>query len=1091
MPDHAPMILLASADARGELLDMHAEVSRLDSLFQSLRHRGVHYRLLPYAGLEAITNALNAHRHQIAIVHYAGHADEGRLMLEAALGSAGGAAHAEGLAGLLGGQRGLKLVFLNGCSTLPQVDLLLGAGVPAVIATSRAINDAVARDFAITFYEALTVGRQAKAIRKGQSIAEAFASAENFVKEKYSASPGALYRELLAEAQDVREVTKGLPWLLRPGAGAPALRWRLFEYDPLFGLPKLPKDLPKPHAPVRRLEWFRRDDARIFFGRSRAIRALYDAVAGRSGAPMVLYYGATGAGKSSVLHAGLMPRLEADHDVRYLRREPSRGLADTLRQALTAGPDAALPEVWRAREQASGKPLVIILDQVEEAFTRPLQPTGAADELAALAQAVGRLGLPAERPRGKLILGFRKEWLQEVEQALAAVAVTEDMIAKVPLDPMNGQDIREAVSRPAHDPDLRHIRLQVDHDLPALIAHDLLSDEDARAVIAPTLQVILSQLWDQVKDHSPRRYSVDLYHTLRTEGLLLRDFLRKQLKALKSTHPTEVENGFDLEILEAHTTSWGTANRRSRLALAEQFRDQATRLPGLLQRFKDLYLLVEPPPDPKAIKDPRVQLNPETSLAHDALAPQVHKRYTESSAPGQLARKLLDFVGAKSTGERGPATFSEAQLALVDAGIPWTRRPDDHERQVIDNSRVALERQKAREQSLARWRDRLGIAAGIGLLIASILAWGFWDERDAAVEAGKNLGEQIEATRKAIEGLNEQVVIAGNEKKRAECEARLALIRLQHTVLTEVGSIWRTDPVRAQVLLDDTEVFPSTDRDFAWGYHRGLCDWVRTIDAGERFAVCLAYSVDGRTLAMGGRGGKLRLWDAATWQQRGPPIDAHAGAVFCLAYSIDGRALATGGFDVELRQWDAATLQPRGPPIDVRMTGVWCLAYSIDGRTLATGGGDGKLWQRDAATRQPHGQPIDAHQFGVRCLAYSVDGRALATGGGDGKLRLWDAATRQPRSPPIDAHQAGVRCLAYSIDGRTLATGGHDGKLRLWDAATCQPRGPPIDAHQNGVVCLAFRGDSRMLVTGGGDGTLRFWKAMSAMRESSESGPGQ
>ena len=120
------------------------------------------YSQFPLArALEGIKQALRAHRHRIAIFHYAGHADEGRLMLERALGSADGAAHAEGLAGLLGDQRGLKLAFLNGCSTLPQVDLLRGAGVPAVIATSRAINDAVARDFAITFYEALTVGRQA------------------------------------------------------------------------------------------------------------------------------------------------------------------------------------------------------------------------------------------------------------------------------------------------------------------------------------------------------------------------------------------------------------------------------------------------------------------------------------------------------------------------------------------------------------------------------------------------------------------------------------------------------------------------------------------------------------------------------------------------------------------------------------------------------------------------------------------------------------------------------------------------------------------------------------------------------------------
>ena len=47
MPDHSPMILLASADARGELPELHQEVSHLDSLFQAGRRdiverRGLH-----------------------------------------------------------------------------------------------------------------------------------------------------------------------------------------------------------------------------------------------------------------------------------------------------------------------------------------------------------------------------------------------------------------------------------------------------------------------------------------------------------------------------------------------------------------------------------------------------------------------------------------------------------------------------------------------------------------------------------------------------------------------------------------------------------------------------------------------------------------------------------------------------------------------------------------------------------------------------------------------------------------------------------------------------------------------------------------
>jgi hypothetical protein len=230
----------------------------------------------------------------------------------------------------------------------------------------------------------------------------------------------------------------------------------------------------------------------------------------------------------------------------YARRHSERGLLGTLRDALGAGPDANIVACWRAREQESDKPLIVVLDQVEEAFTRPIATPRSSDdavaltppidpkaELNALAEAVRGLGLAIGRPHGKLVLGFRKEWLQEIEQALAEVASSEGFVNKVPLDAMGCNDIREAVGGPASDPALSGLRLEVDDELPGLIAHDLLSDPDARAVIAPTLQVILSQLWDQVKDSSPRRYTVDLYNTLKGEGLLLRAFLDKQLKRFR------------------------------------------------------------------------------------------------------------------------------------------------------------------------------------------------------------------------------------------------------------------------------------------------------------------------------------------------------------------------------------------------------------------------------------------------------------------------------------------------------------------------------------------------------------------------------
>ena len=53
-------------------------------------------------------------------------------------------------------------MFLNGCSTRPQVQRLLDAGIAAVIATARPIDDRAACKLAVAFYEALTDGGRSR-----------------------------------------------------------------------------------------------------------------------------------------------------------------------------------------------------------------------------------------------------------------------------------------------------------------------------------------------------------------------------------------------------------------------------------------------------------------------------------------------------------------------------------------------------------------------------------------------------------------------------------------------------------------------------------------------------------------------------------------------------------------------------------------------------------------------------------------------------------------------------------------------------------------------------------------------------------------
>jgi hypothetical protein len=177
------------------------------------------------ASVDELFEALVRFKDRVAIFHYGGHADGTMLQLE------GGAGHANGIAGLLGEQANLKLVFLNGCATRPQVDQLLASGVKAVIATSVPIRDDKATAFSVRFYEALANRR---------TIAQAFALAQHYLQTRF----GDVRDVSIVPMRDIRakhsvDAGERIPWglYIKEECQREVLDWTLPYYHAI-GLPQ-------------------------------------------------------------------------------------------------------------------------------------------------------------------------------------------------------------------------------------------------------------------------------------------------------------------------------------------------------------------------------------------------------------------------------------------------------------------------------------------------------------------------------------------------------------------------------------------------------------------------------------------------------------------------------------------------------------------------------------------------------------------------------------------------------------------------------------------------------------------------------------
>ena len=231
----------------------------------------------------------------------------------------------------------------------------------------------------------------------------------------------------------------------------------------------------------------------------------------------------------------------------------------------------------------------------------------------------------------------------------------------------------------------------------------------------------------------------------------------------------------------------------------------------------------------------------------------------------------------------------------------------------------------------------------------------------------------------------------------------------------------------------------------------------------------LAYSPDGKTLASGGLGREVKLWDVES-KSLLAALEGHAEPVAALAFSPDGKTLASGSLDGSIRLWDVATGREL-TGIAAHTRDVRGLAFSPDGKTLASGSLDGSARIWDVAT----GGELASIRGGGRrvfAVAFAPDGKTLAlalspsAAEPNGQVLLWSPA--ESRQPYRILGQASVSAVAFSPDGKTLATAGGDRTLKLWDLATGKEIAN-LAGHEGFIASLAFSPDGKTIATAGQD----------------------
>jgi len=96
----------------------------------------------------------------------------------------------------------------------------------------------------------------------------------------------------------------------------------------------------------------------------------------------------------------------------------------------------------------------------------------------------------------------------------------------------------------------------------------------------------------------------------------------------------------------------------------------------------------------------------------------------------------------------------------------------------------------------------------------------------------------------------------------------------------------------------------------------------------------VAFSPDGRLLAVGRYGGTVLFYSTRTWKPVGRALDGHDARVTALEFSGDGRTLTTGAVDGTVRLWSVGTQRAIGSSLEIEPEAYVSARFSRDGSYL-------------------------------------------------------------------------------------------------------------------------------------------------------------
>ncbi len=815
-------------------------------------------------------------------------------------------------------------------------------------------------------------------------------------------------------------------------------------------------------SPYLGLRKFEVDDKDRFFGRDNWIIELTDYLKQKN---VLLLLGASGSGKSSLVQAGLIPKLKDNFGANKLVNltfvpdvNPfesfygcllgNRYTQSQAKLAQAVKEDTLIKVVEGLKNNSDL--WFIFIDQFEELFTRTPKT-----ERDIFIKSLVNL-IEKNDSWVKIVMTMRADFLDKLSP-YPSLGKIHDQYSKMLTD-MDESELRLAIAEPA-------ARNGVIFEKGLI--NQIVADFYEQAGSLPLLQYTLDLLWE--KDHIQERVlNIKTYQEI--GGVT--GALEKQADKIYGQFNEQQRKAAEEIFLELISLEGKEAvSRRADKSSFEQEEMQRE----VLYQLIDNRLLVSKGEDGKATVE----------VAHEALLRSwkvLQNLIREKEEIIVLRSRLYadakqwDEVRQQDSQKANSELWNGSKLAKI-VEFQKNNSLPNLEALAIEFIKASISQAERQKNEKIRTARRITAVSLVAVIISSSLGWMAWQKtQQAELNLAHSRGfssVSLFNEHKELEAFVEAIK-AGKTLQNQHAYDRVVMNTLQKLLNRKsehnrlLGHNMRVTSVSFS---RDGRTLASGSRDNTiklWNIRTGK--EIRTLQGHNSRVSSVSFSRDGKTLASGSDDKTIKLWNVETGQEI-RTFKGHNSRVFSVSFSRDGKTLASGSDDKTIKLWNVETGQ------EIRTfkghnSIVYSVSFSRDGKTLASGSDDKtiKLWNVET------GQEIrtfKGHNGSVFSVSFSPDGKTLATSSGDNTIKLWNVETGQ-EIRTLSGHNSFVYSVNFSSDGKTLVTGSGDKTIKLWNVETGQEI-RTLSGHNSFVRSVSFSSDGKTLATGSGDKTIKLW----------------